>query len=813
MKSSAWQSGSRLGWRIGRVGALAGTVVTLGALTAPGCLNRPIEPVEPRTTSTIVERLTQSAVDKIDLVLNIDNSRSMADKQRILELAVPKLIEPLVNPKCVDPKDGDLDFNDDGTPDPVTQPAGPLEVCPMVTVSGSQFPSKREFEPVVDFHIGVLSSSIGAHGANVCDLTPTENDRGHLLSRTDAATPGTLIDTYPYGDPANYGFLDWDPTGLKSTPPGEASLANLTDNLRQMVVGVGEVGCGFEAPLESWYRFLVDPNPYNTIEVQKINNVDTAVLIGTDQELLTQRAQFLRPDSLLAVIMLTDENDCSIRDGGQYFFAGQIYAPGTTSPYHLPKARAACATNPNDPCCRSCGQPAAAGCNTTDDPCPGNLDPVDDQINVRCFEQKRRFGIDFLQPLDRYVTGLTAALVPDRAGNLVQNPLFTDLDPTDQNSNIRDAGLIFLGGIVGVPWQDIARRDANGVPNLLTGLDASGNPVGGLQSGDELVSNGTWDVILGDLLNYVPPSDPLMVESIDPRVGTNPVTGDALVGVGPNTPTNPINGKEWSVVNKKDLQYACVFDLGACATAADCGGGFNSCVAGRCVRDCTNTNIQGCDCADPANDNPLCWNGSAFGTDQYGAKGYPGRRELHVLKQLGDQGIVGSICPAQMDDDTAPDFGYTPAVQAIVDRLKQALGGQCLPRSLTANLEGQVPCLIIEAKQAVDGCSGGAGSRRPVAPENQAAADAAAADPANPGWKEYCEIIQLSGAELDKCQNDPADDGTIDGWCYVDPTTVPPVGNAEIVASCPSTEKRIIRFVGQGKGAPGATLFITCAGE
>ncbi len=35
----------------------------------------------------------------------------------------------------------------------------------------------------------------------------------------------------------------------------------------------------------------------------------------------------------------------------------------------------------------------------------------------------------------------------------------------------------------------------------------------------------------------------------------------------------------------------------------------------------------------------------------------------------------------------------------------------------------------------------------------------------------------------------------------------------EIVANCPETEKRIIRFVGNGKGATGATLFITCAGE
>src|SRR4051812_19345082 len=78
--------------------AIAGT----GALG--GCLNRPVEPVEPRTTSTVVEKLTQSQVDKIDLLLMIDNSRSMADKQAILVAAVPDLVKGLVNPKCVDSK-------------------------------------------------------------------------------------------------------------------------------------------------------------------------------------------------------------------------------------------------------------------------------------------------------------------------------------------------------------------------------------------------------------------------------------------------------------------------------------------------------------------------------------------------------------------------------------------------------------------------------------------------------------------------------------------------------------------------------------
>jgi hypothetical protein len=35
-----------------------------------------------------------------------------------------------------------------------------------------------------------------------------------------------------------------------------------------------------------------------------------------DEVLLARRAAFLRPDSLVAIVMLTDENDCSMVPGG-----------------------------------------------------------------------------------------------------------------------------------------------------------------------------------------------------------------------------------------------------------------------------------------------------------------------------------------------------------------------------------------------------------------------------------------------------------------------------------------------------------------
>ena len=56
------------------------------------------------------------------------------------------------------------------------------------------------------------------------------------------------------------------------------------------------------------------------------------------------------------------------------------------------------------------------------------------------------------------------------------------------------------------------------------------------------------------------------------------------------------------------------------------------------------------------NDNPLCAdNGTKGRTLQTHAKGYPGIRQLSLIKQLGSQGIAGSICPAQLGDINAAD--------------------------------------------------------------------------------------------------------------------------------------------------------------
>ncbi|HRI68225.1 MAG TPA: hypothetical protein PK156_28540, partial [Polyangium sp.] len=81
----------------------------LGALTfLANCSGDATDLGPPCTTTIITEKLQQSSLDKIDILLAIDNSRSMADKQQILALAVPDLVKSLINPRCINQMDGTI---------------------------------------------------------------------------------------------------------------------------------------------------------------------------------------------------------------------------------------------------------------------------------------------------------------------------------------------------------------------------------------------------------------------------------------------------------------------------------------------------------------------------------------------------------------------------------------------------------------------------------------------------------------------------------------------------------------------------------
>ena len=84
-------------------------------------------------------------------------------------------------------------------------------------------------------------------------------------------------------------------------------------------------------------------------------------------------------------------------------------------------------------------------------------------------------------------------------------------------------------------------------------------------------------------------------------------------------------------------------------------------------------------------DRPLCERVpgvSPPGTTQYWAKAYPGLRELQVLKDFGERtenSIVASICALEVTDAASPNYGYRPAMDAIVTRMRDRLSVPSAP--------------------------------------------------------------------------------------------------------------------------------------
>jgi hypothetical protein len=383
----------------------------------------------------------------------------------------------------------------------------------------------------------------------------------------------------------------------------------------------------------------------------------------------------------------------------------------------------------------------------------------------------------------------------------VPNPIFTILDPTLGITTVRDPGLVFYAAIVGVPWQLIARQTLQGVPDLLNGVSAiDPTKVGGFKSYAELElqdgkGHSYWDDIAGDPEHYVYALSPYMVESTVPRMGVDPITGIAISP--PNSPngTNPINGHEWNIPTPAgDIEYACIFPI------------LNPV-------NCADPSVTACDCRNSGANakNPLCEPNPADNmnlTLQARAKAYPGVKHLAIAKGLGPQGIAASICAKQITDPSAPDFGYRPAIGAILDRLKGALSVErCLPKPIAADPQGHVACSMIEARHTgAAGCT--CDAWRIAVPAADACYELAVKhDPLDltAQWDCFCEIPQASGAALTSCENDV--NTTTNGWCYVDAAGA---GNKAIVAGCPASEERTLRFVGTGAPLAGSTVFLAC---
>ncbi len=198
----------------------------------------------------------------VDLLLAVDNSNSMSENQANLARNLAALIDPLVNPPI----------------DPATM--------------------RPRYPRVRDLHVGVISTDLGTPGSVVPScansdlgddglLNPIRN--GLALRRHEpwvTAPPGRRPARCT-ADPNQYPpFLLFNPLG---------DLAGFREDIVcNAYLSIG--GCGLEQQLEAVYRALVVHDPR-----ARAGNTDP-------------NAGFVRDDALLGIVMVTDEEDGSVRD-------------------------------------------------------------------------------------------------------------------------------------------------------------------------------------------------------------------------------------------------------------------------------------------------------------------------------------------------------------------------------------------------------------------------------------------------------------------------------------------------------------------
>lgn len=266
----------------GRATAALGAVAALA-----GCAAREDAPPAPCAVSQWEQRVRWNDVREVDVLFVLDGSSSMAEEQAALRDAVPSMVGVLAS--------GDLEFG---------QPEHPQH-------------GVRDFAAIRDLQVGVVSADMGAGGfpQDGCDA-PVFGDDGVLLHGGNRAGDPS-IDCLPTYDR----FLAFEnPDGQRCAPDDDGQLpgacTDFTDALA-CVSALGTDGCHWEQPLEAALKALTPDEP-------ACDAPHCDFFRGTRGHGIDPRTNggFLRPWSLLAIVVLTDEDDCSAADPALFDPAG-----------------------------------------------------------------------------------------------------------------------------------------------------------------------------------------------------------------------------------------------------------------------------------------------------------------------------------------------------------------------------------------------------------------------------------------------------------------------------------------------------------
>lgn len=207
----------------------------------------------------------------LDLLFMVDTSGAMAEEQSMLVDALPRLFAAITS--------GDLDA--DGIED---------------------------MAPITSLHVGIVTPNMGAaQYTGVPTCAPGLGDDGILRARSRITVTPCMADY---------------PSGIFEFAAGDA-VEDFSSSIG-CVAYAGTGGCGFEQQLEAALKAVTPTRPQEwTAEgyvPPRFVSAEGAIdaVPGNAQG---RNRGFVRADSALAIVLVTDEDDCSVRDYGLFVTA------------------------------------------------------------------------------------------------------------------------------------------------------------------------------------------------------------------------------------------------------------------------------------------------------------------------------------------------------------------------------------------------------------------------------------------------------------------------------------------------------------
>jgi hypothetical protein len=325
-KRASQQRGFRFDRHRARVAASrVATAVTAAmagaAVLASGCAKRELRPVTPCTTSGVVENIKVNRIDNLDLLFVIDGSRSMVEEINALNQRIPDLVRSLTL--------GQIDPND---------------------------PNSERFPPPRSIHVGMVTVDMGVLGLSGGNVDALCTDTWLPdFSTTQLGEDGVLwnIPNWAYSQCQSYAqpttssprFLVFERPNTEDPAVLQAASDAISDEfacrtaLVKQRVGAPDancsadsftdgqgrtfcrqyLSCGYEQQLEAMYKSIA---PSTVSGFFSGSTPERAFGHGSPDGI---NKGFVREDSLLAIVVVSDEEDCSAKNA-------EVFSPAAQSP-------------------------------------------------------------------------------------------------------------------------------------------------------------------------------------------------------------------------------------------------------------------------------------------------------------------------------------------------------------------------------------------------------------------------------------------------------------------------------------------------